>query len=814
MASNINVESLNITPNPRILRTLGEIPFESWQCFAELIDNSIDAFQYADRAGIPISKRQIVISWTTETTASVDRKVEIRDTGPGMNLDSIRSAVTAGYSSKNPMDSLGLFGMGFNISTARLGEETMFLSTRAGDTDWKGVLIDFQSMINNQNYEVPVQSFPKANPAEHGTRIIIGKLKPGIYDRLKTTESQIRDTLSDVYSPVLRQMDSLELLVQRKRCKPVPYCVWDETRYVVRNGEKIHAVLPIDEYVGTALFDIQKNRYLMFEEEESVLEYYNDNDSYPEGIVEREKRITGWLGIQRYGDPSLFGIDFVRNGRKVLRKEKSLFSYYISATGTDKLEYPVELGTTWGGRIVGEINVDHLIPTYQKNDFDRSDPSWFEVVNKLRGDGPIQAKTRTIFNYQGTNNSYLGQLIRGFGRMDPGTKWMAIKSDIAKEWYKKFLQGESDYQTDAKWWEAAQQADQSKADRGAATSGAVNHGSAPSDDTDSYAPPTKSNDSKPKEPSNETKTGSTAPTTASDSNDNKKPKASTEDDEISDLLNRSVEDQTLTMEYRYRNCPSPLKVEVRRMTTGVIGSPTDGEPVRWDRSNFRSLKFFYNPMHPFFLSRKTLPHEIMLLQLASIFQSRDRLTSKDLTVLYIELLEEMFPNERIDLPTVQERATSFFDQLRSVIVDMLSSREAEVLETLHEHSGDLEDTLANLVPNPDLQLQVLKRLPGGVSALTVVPERVLLRLISKYPEEFFDGKFFKVLYQTINLPSQEATERLREDSKDRVISYVKDAEWALSPSASQRRDSRRQFKDELIRCSHSLDLLEEVMIEL
>ncbi len=53
------------------------------------------------------------------------------------------------------------------------------------------------------------------------------------------------------------------------------------------------------------------------------------------------------------------------------------------------LEYPVELGGTTGGRFVGELHVDHVPPTYQKNDFIRGDPSWLNVVTVLRGDGPI-----------------------------------------------------------------------------------------------------------------------------------------------------------------------------------------------------------------------------------------------------------------------------------------------------------------------------------------------------------------------------------------------------------------------------------------
>ena len=35
---------MDITPSPRILRMLGEIEFDEWQCIAELIDNAFDDF--------------------------------------------------------------------------------------------------------------------------------------------------------------------------------------------------------------------------------------------------------------------------------------------------------------------------------------------------------------------------------------------------------------------------------------------------------------------------------------------------------------------------------------------------------------------------------------------------------------------------------------------------------------------------------------------------------------------------------------------------------------------------------------------------
>jgi hypothetical protein len=458
-----------------------------------------------------------------------------------------------------------------------------------------------------------------------------------------------------------------------------------------------------------------------------------------------------------------------------------------------------------------------LIPTYQKNDFDRNDASWYEVVNILRGNGPILPQLRQTLNYQGQNNSPLGRLIRGYQRQDPGTKWLAIKADIAREWGKKFFLGEPDYLEDTKWYEAAQRADMERADRGAGGSGSVNPGSSPSDDPDEYGPNSENSQGFTSEQSTRHSDGGQEEANGEQSSGPLSREQSargsgqvSNQDLIEELMSRSVRVDALCKEYRYKNCPSPLQVEVRRVTSGVIGAGTEGRPIIWDKSSFRSLKFFYNPSHPFFLTRRTQPHEILLIHLSEIFITRDRL-DRDLTTVYIELLDEMFPDERIDLGTIQERAHSFFSRLREAIVDLLASREAEVLDCLHEHSGDLEDIMTSLVSNPELQMKVQQRSPGGIKALVVAPERVLVRLVSKYPEEFFDGKFFKVNYASINLPSPQVTERIREEAKERVISYIKDALWVLSPSdISQRGGSK---KEELLRCSHSLDLLEEVVVE-
>ena len=151
-------QTIDITPHPRILRTLGEIPFEAWQCLAELIDNSLDAFQSAEESGIQLAEKKLVISWSNENVPPAQRLVEVLDTGPGMGLQILQNCVRAGYSGNDPIHHLGLFGMGFNIATARLGEKTLVLSATTDSNHWDGVEIDFEAMIQRQQFGVPVRT--------------------------------------------------------------------------------------------------------------------------------------------------------------------------------------------------------------------------------------------------------------------------------------------------------------------------------------------------------------------------------------------------------------------------------------------------------------------------------------------------------------------------------------------------------------------------------------------------------------------------------------------------------------------------------
>lgn len=780
-------EYRDITPNPRILRALGDIPFQPFQCLAELIDNSVDAFAEVARAGGGPGERKVLIAWSGDGVPARDKSVEIVDAGPGMTLDQIQNAARAGYSSNDPIHNLGLFGMGFNIATAKLGENTRLLSTRPGDPEWVGIEIDFPELIRSKAFRVRVVREPKTDPGGHGTRIAVSKLRGDTYVQLRDKEVVIRQRLENLYSTLLEKND-LEVQVQGRKLNPRRHCVWGESRFVSRDGTAIPAVIQIDRDLGVVLFDVERHRYLTRDEEADARESETSSGSLPSGVVERRKRLHGWIGIQRYADPNDFGIDFVRNGRKILISDKSLFNYENPMTGTSILEYPVELGTTVGGRIVGEINVDYMIPTYQKNDFDRTDMSWNETVEALRGVGPLLPKTRKAMGFTDKNTSPIGLLANAYRRTDQGTKCLFVERSLSREYTGSFRRGETRYQDDTEWWKAAQEADRAAATGGAATAPEVDTGAVPSDNPDDYAPPGADAEGvvTPPAPVPVAPSAPALPTSTLD-----------------ELKRNSRHMTSLSGPYAHGSFP-PLQVKVWELSTGTIQSSGESAACAFFIDGIE-CDFFFNPRHPLLAQYPVEPRHLLAVYMAEKFKARDRMP--DIGRVYGEIVQRRMPDSRIDKAGLQERATEVLDRLREMIAERLSHRRKDLVECIHESQGEVEETVTSMLSGIGSRLVIdfQDKLETGYDALQYVPHRTLLRIIDRFPEDLFDNKVFKSPYSALSLPDTQATERLRGESKDRIVGYLKDALWVISKTTGV--SALGRMKDELSRCAHSINFL-------
>ena len=788
------MNTLDITPTPRILRTLGEIPFQTWQCVAELIDNSIDAF-LSDKTAIPEEdERKIVVTWASDSVATDDRAIEVTDNACGMSIEQLQNAVRAGYSSNDPIGNLGLFGMGFNISTARLGEVTTIMTTRRGDSDWVGIKIDFQKLIDTRRFDAPIIHMAKSNPAEHGTKITISRLRHGILTELPNKENEIRQRLEAIYASLLNNQE-IAIYVKGRQLRPRNHCVWSESRYVRYSDQNVSARMMIDRNLGDALFDLSRNCYLTADEAEQYYVDQQEGRDLPAHIIERGKRLTGWLGIQRYADPNDFGIDFIRNGRKILISDKSLFQYENPITGQKELQYPLELGTSVGGRIVGELHVDYLLPTYQKNDFDRSDNSWAQTVEAICGVGPFLPKSRKALGFSEQNPSPLCVLVNAFRRVDKGTKCLFAPNDVAKRYAAEFRKGIRDYLDDILWWKAAQEEDQKQSTGGARATTSVNTGETPSDDISAYisgtviSPPQVIVRGNPTDDSQPSSLPVTTP----------QPVPSPETSKLDELIQRAISVSQLSgCNYKFGNTGS-LNVRVYELSRGSIFYRGEKKPCFF-QSDGIDCDFVYDPSHPL-LAQYPITAKMLLLQyLSEKLKARDSLP--DLVSVYAELVETTMQEAKIDRQSLQDRASSAFDLLREKLAVALRDRAADVVNCVHESAGEVEETVTNLIQSNTALLTAFQSgIEEGYDAIDYVPPKTLYRLIERFPEDVFDGKVLQTPYITINLQDEKATLRARDESKDRALSFIKDALRVISGY------SQRVQKNELARASLSVDFL-------
>ncbi len=399
----------DLQPNPRILAMLGEINLDQWRCLAELIDNAVDGFLRA-----PEPPRDPTVYVTLPMLDHDSAQIVVRDNGPGMTPEVLEHAVRAGWSSNNPIDNLGLFGMGFNIATARLGRVTTVWTTSREDSEWHGVRIDFDELQHQGNFRTPRLSRVKVDENECGTEICVEQLKPEqrVYFSKTHNRTTIKKTLARTYSSMLRPNGTpmqFDLEYMGTTVRGIQHCLWDESRTILHS--KYGDIAPVQKI----------NRHLP--ERPYCLACWNWIQSATDPcpicqsteVISRERVVRGWVGIQRYLDGSSYGIDFIRNGRKIELSNKDLFMWH--GDGGMEEEYPID-DQRHRGRIVGEIHLDHCRVSYSKERFDRTDPAWADMVKIVRGLGPLRPRIARGLGVT-ENNSPLYRLYQVFRRSSP-----------------------------------------------------------------------------------------------------------------------------------------------------------------------------------------------------------------------------------------------------------------------------------------------------------------------------------------------------------------------------------------------------------
>lgn len=457
---------LNLTPDTKVLIALTHTDIKPLDALCELIDNAIDSFSTAKLQGINIINPCVRIDLPSQKDISNNTGVvRVSDNGPGLTMESAEKALRAGFSGNNPYDTLGLFGMGFNISTGKIGSVTHFYSAREESDKALDVTIDLNKINASKDYDV-VAYYVDKGQLSHGTIIEVSNWWPNgndnrgfIKNLVNYGAKKIREQLGRRYASILRDGE-IKIVVNEGECEPFEHCIWDDTRYVEKSK---HGRIPAVFRFNTVLHTQKKCANCTTSLESFQTECPACGCKETRTI---EERIRGWVGIQRFDDLSEFGIDLIRNGRAIRISEKAAFFDFTDEFQKVIHDYPIDSNY---GRIVGEVHINHVPVDFMKQDFQRSSPEWHRAMAFLRGESSLQPTQPGADK----NESPIFKLFQGYRKVKSAGKadmymgvWDPVKEeprrisrDVEKEFYDRFKKKEPGYYDDAEWWKKVEEAD-------------------------------------------------------------------------------------------------------------------------------------------------------------------------------------------------------------------------------------------------------------------------------------------------------------------------------------------------------------------
>jgi hypothetical protein len=759
---------------------LGEINLVQWRCLAELIDNSIDGFLNAQKAGTPISDPAVYISLPTVDAPTA--KITVRDNGPGMSLDTLELAATAGWTGNDPVGNLGLFGMGFNIATARLGRVTKVWTTRENDPEWSGLEIDFDKFTKQRDFRTPILTRPKADRLEHGTEIEIEGLKPEqrLWLVKLANQTNVKKQLGRVYSSMLRPNGvptRFDLTVNGVQVKRRDHCIWSgpgNPERVVQTAKygPVNAFRAIDVRLANRLFCSACWQWLPAGDPLCPACGKGTN------LIERERRVFGWLGIQRHQSETEYGIDFLRYGRKIELNNVDLFVW--SDGETTEPEYPID-DQRHRGRIVGEIHIDHCRVSYTKDRFDRNDPAWQEMVQLIRGDGPLRPDVATQRGFP-ENQSPLFILFQVFRRSSPKRalagayqQLLVVKNnDQATEMATKFYAGEPDYQTDQKWWDLVLAADEELLRSRAVP-----------------AAPTPIGPTPPGWPTSEEPDGSQpAPSPQP------VPAASTP-------VPPRVPIPTLSREYR--EDATSLRWDTHAFKVGSSDSELlgDGRPWRLKRLTSGIHEFYVDEDHSVFRSATMTPLDGLLSELAwSAMDSLRGNETHSFAGLLANLREKYASPHKLDAADLAIDASATFKSIAAGVARRVLMEDSIAL--YNELSPSEQESVQRAMAAANVRNP--QRLLAEGRFLEYAPARIMIQIFENHPELFFDNKYWDEPYTNLDFGSPAVTAEARRAVVSRYANLLSDAAWLADQAAAVPGDADRA---RLLRASLSLELLNQ-----
>ncbi len=754
---------------------LGEINLAQWRCVAELVDNSVDGFLRAVREGHPITSPKVHV--TLPTSDQPQATVVVKDNGPGMDPAMLEKAVRAGWTANDPINYLGMFGMGFNIATARLGTVTRVWTSTRDAAERSGLVIDFDQLVRQRHFRTPRLAEAKRDRHEHGTEVAIERLKPEQrqWFAKAANRSKVGKELSKAYTSMLGTGGypiSFQLYIGPERVDPLRHCIWGSegspprivptTRWgPVNPYQQINVQLPERRFCTNCWQWLPPN--------EGICPACGE----ARNVVPRERRVYGWLGIQRYQSETEYGIDFVRHGRKIEMGNKELF-YWSPEGEAQEEEYPID-DPRHKGRIVGEIHLDHCRVAYTKDRFDRNDPAWEEMVKLVRGPGPLRPeRAQEVGSPENRSPLYiLYQLFRRpmpKPRTAPNYQKLLVvpNNDLAEQMARRFYAGDPAYQTDEKWYQLAADEDR----RLVLAETTPGGGAAQPEGLSGLG--------------EESGSGGQAGTTVGS---------------VGVVTIPRTPNPTLTREYREE--ATGLHWNVRAFEVAAADPVlSDGQPWASRVLPDGSVDFYLNPGHEIFRSVTLTPLDALITELAVLAMDFQRGSDNPVphALVLSNLREKYAVGTRLDPIELQGESTLTLTAIARAVARGFDG----------ETSRRLFEGLSAAEQEATQQRMATRRTPNPREAISTgrflefAPRRTMLRLFESNPELFFDGNVWDVEYGTLDYGSPASTEEARAQLIRYYASLLTDAIWLAEEDPT---DLARTSRPRLLRAAVALELL-------
>lgn len=784
----MSIRQFDLTPDPNVLIALTQTPLKQMDALCELIDNAIDSFSAAKRQGVVINNPTIRVYLPKQNEVREGAgKVRIIDNGPGLTPEMAENALRAGYSSNNQYDNLGLFGMGFNISTGKMGSITTVISARAEEEYALKVVIDLNEINKRKSYIVSPEEVEKELP--QGTIVEIsgwwpeGNANNGFIKALaRYSQKKVRNEIGRRYASIIRE-GGIRIFVNDVECEAHEFCVWSAKRHVThRKYGEIPARYDLDKVIYTQRKCAKCG---------SVLESFQSSCSVCgcSEIRTVEEHIRGWVGIQRYDSATEYGIDLIRNGRAIRIKEQDAFFSYTDEFNSTIKDYPID-GPY--GRIVGEIHLNHVPVDFLKRDFQRSTPEWQRAMTFLRGDSSLQPNQPGAEN----NESPIFKLYQGYRKVrEAGTKTMymgywdtntnkphRISREVENEFIERFRNREPGYYDDEKWWEKVEEADREPVEElptcpscgaqilpGYEECGICGHilNGKPCVSCGAEIPYSakscpicgESQEAEILKPWKCEICGKTNPAEEEDCSVCHQPRGTANMLSLENLLAKSNKDDSLSIDDCTVTLPngdksSPIKVNVYVTTERIKGNLSDESiPLYVNRTGIGVLDIFIDCNHKVFTSYQAVPELMIASEIADQIKILNA-GSKDIegvtcvSILVWQIANKYWGERLEESPnTVNGKIQEIFAIIKDRLAMTINSEDSAIV---YEELTESQSTeMAKNIINAGEDISNLGSMKMNGSYLQYVGDDFIVDLFKSDPALFFDGQVWDEAYKTI-----------------------------------------------------------------